>query len=165
MDIARVLVTLRTENNQKLTVDTIDAMNAYYRKRQAGFTLVELMIVVAIIGLLATIAVPFYQDYVAKSKFGAALAEVSAGKIPLNLAMLDGTPPATLDDINILAATTNCAMSLRPSGTGLECAIEGGPSTIADKTITLERDATGVWTCSSDALAQHRGPACGAAAD
>lgn len=55
------------------------------RQAQAGFTLIELMIVVAIIGILAAVAIPAYSDYTAKAKIANAITAVDAVKTSVAL--------------------------------------------------------------------------------
>ena len=61
------------------------------KSNQQGITLIELMIVVAIIGILASIAIPAYQDYITRAKWGKTISAISAMKLAVGECLNDNS--------------------------------------------------------------------------
>jgi len=153
------------------------------RKIQSGFTLIELMIVVAIIGILAAVAIPQYQNYVARTQMSEALSLASGSKVALaEYFQSNGVFPGDNATAGIGVSTTIkgkyvtsvTVSALAASGTGTAAVDAQGILTVSlneTGTHTLLKGGTMIltgtdsggsiiWVCSSPTLTKYLPSSC-----
>ncbi len=144
------------------------------KKVQQGFTLIELMIVVAIIGILAAIAIPAYQDYTVRAQVSEGLNLGGGAKTAVTEFFQDrGAWPASNTEAGLDATPTNIkgkyvlsvtvtAGGLVPSIVTVVYGLDAHATLLAGKSITMTPANAGgsvTWTCASATLPDKHLPA------
>jgi len=135
---------------------------------QKGFTLIELMIVVAIIAILAAIAIPQYQTYVIRSQVTRAMGEAGDLKTAVEDCLNNGLTTFSGSCVD----TSSSSDILSPGHPVVTFGAAGAQSKIvatlgshantkvSGSTITWTRTTSGSWTCSSNVSSQYAPASC-----
>jgi type IV pilus assembly protein PilA len=139
--------------------------------QQKGFTLIELMIVVAIVGILAAIAIPAYQDYTVRARVTEGLSLASAAKVtvsenamsglPLNQGWVAPSPTNNVASVSVNATTgaiTVTYVSAIDTGGTIFLTPTTGSSNVALASGTIPSDAI-EWSCTGGSLKDRYRPA------
>lgn len=126
-------------------------------EKNSGFTLIELMIVVSIVGIIASIAIPSYQGYVMKTQINQALGELSAYKsaveerLAQNGALVNSDIGYSPSPLTTGTPATDIAV-LNPDGSGHLQVTMGGNAhgSLTGVVLRLERSVRGTWNCVID---------------
>jgi len=158
-------------------------------KKMQGFTLIELMIVVAIIGILAAVAIPQYQNYIAKSQVSRVMSETGTLRTAVETCLLDGKTDSTTPACELGWTYSNLIAGDAVEGgdgggdgdggegnDGLQSGLKvtwtdnisieatfGNRAAIAlhDKKLTWARTEAGTWSCTTDVAARYQPAGCG----
>lgn len=124
--------------------------------RQSGFTLIELMVVMAIVGILSAIGIFSYQTYIRQTQLITVYQEINQFRLPYQ-EMMDSSSSTTnfsLSNLSIPIQTKYCQFSLTaPDGTGaapnaLRCQIQN-LNYLNNQHISLNRRIDGKWECEA----------------
>lgn len=137
---------------------------SYNLRKQSGFTLIELMIVVAIIGVLAAIAIPAYQDYVIRARVTEGLSLASAAKTTVSENAMNGTalalgynPPAATAAVQSIAVSATGVITVTYTALArnvvLNLTPRSGGAVLAAGTVPTEPIT---WTCAVTVAANDR---------
>lgn len=132
------------------------------RRNQQGFTLIELMIVVAIVGILAAVAIPAYQDYTIRARVSEALNLGSAAKLAVSEYATSNNvlPPTQAATGYISPSTTNVASVAITAVTGVITVTTTAAAGGGTLTLTPTYNDSGVqWVCAAGTLAARYLPA------
>jgi type IV pilus assembly protein PilA len=141
---------------------------------QKGFTLIELMIVVAIIAILAAIAIPQYQAYVIRSQVTRVMGEAGDQKVTVEDCLNNGYSGAITTVAP--AAAPSCVLTATSSDLMSGLAVDSSKTTdtikatfgnhanavlkAATTTLSWNRAASGAWSCHSTVISKYLPPSC-----